>query len=304
MMNGWFCWKLWERALLEPPWGMFGSIQPQLHCRFAQGGKHDGTGLVSKQDLVSRARRLHRAAFLHASQRLLGQAQTGAGKAVRAPGAVFGAFASTGGHVPWSPWCRWPQSPPGERAGWESRWVPCPCPAMQGGQPPAAAALPESWSTALPTARCLGKADGELWLQAVPPGWDSAILQKGCFCLLDGAWRSRDPLGTWLRQGVDGLFWGGTGPYSGCHPPSSCQVPLFPAACSSPMVFYKGGWVPAGSFLNGSAPSRKCGATSQGAGCAPSTASVGQMTLTIVWLPLPTPAPSSAKDTWRETMTG
>lgn len=146
--------------------------------------------------------------------------------------------------------------------------------------------------------RCLGKADGEPWLQAMPQGWDSAIPQKGFFCLSDGAWRSREPLGTWLRQGVDGLCGGGAGPHRGCHPPSSCQVPLFPAARSSPVVFYEGDWVPASSFLNGSAPSR------QGVGCAPGTASVGRLTLSIVWLPPPTPAPSSAKDTRCETMTG
>ncbi|KAM6279687.1 spectrin beta chain, non-erythrocytic 5-like [Porphyrio hochstetteri] len=61
-------------------------------------------------------------------------------------------------------------------------------------------------------------------------------------------------------------------------PPSSCQVPSFPAACSSPVVFYKSGWVPAGSLFNGSAPSQEAGAASQGAGCAPSTASMGRMT--------------------------
>lgn len=52
------------------------------------------------------------------------------------------------------------------------------------------------------------KADGEPWLQAVPQGWDSAILQKAFFCLLDAAWRSREPLGTWLHQSVDGLCGG------------------------------------------------------------------------------------------------
>lgn len=31
---------------------------------------------------------------------------------------------------------------------------------------------------------------------------------------------------------------------------------------------------------------------------------MGQMTLAIVWLPLPAPAPSSAKETWSDTMTG
>lgn len=85
---------------------MFGSIQPQLRCRFAQGRKHDGTGLVSKQDLVSCARRLHRAEFLHASQCLLGWAQIGASTAVRAPGVLFGALVSACGYVPWSPWCQ------------------------------------------------------------------------------------------------------------------------------------------------------------------------------------------------------
>ena len=41
---------------------------------------------------------------------------------------------------------------PGEGAGWESKRTSCPWPAMQGGQPPAAAALPESQNMALPTA--------------------------------------------------------------------------------------------------------------------------------------------------------
>lgn len=285
---------------------MFGSIQPQLCCRFAQGGKHDGTGLVSKQDLVSRARRLHRAEFLHTSQRLLSWAQTRAGTAVGAPGAVFGALVSAGGHVPWSPWCRWPQSQPREPAGWESRRAPCPCPAVQSGQPLATAAFPRAGARlCLLPPRCLGKADGEPWLQAIPWAWDSAIFQKGFFCLLDGAWRSRELLGTWLCQGVDGLGGGGEWDHTAAAtPPSSCQVPSFPAARSSPVAFYEGGWVPAGSFLNGSALSQEAGAASQGAGCAPGTASMGRMTLTIVWLPPPTPAPSSAKDTRCETTTG
>lgn len=39
-----------------------------------------------------------------------------------------------------------------EVAGWGSRQAPSLCPAVQGVQPLAAAALPESWSMALPTA--------------------------------------------------------------------------------------------------------------------------------------------------------
>lgn len=136
----------------RPPWGMFGSIQPQLHCRFTQGGKHDGTGLVSKQDLVSRARRLHRAEFLHTSQRLLSWAQTRAGTAVGAPGAVFGALVSAGGHVPWSPLVP-VATEPARGAGWlgeQAGALPLPCCAEWAAS--GHSGIPESRSAALPTA--------------------------------------------------------------------------------------------------------------------------------------------------------
>ena len=69
--------------------------------------------------------------------------------------------------------------------------------------------------------------------------------------------RPRELPGTWFHWGVDGLWGGGAGPHIGCRPASSCQVPWFPAARSSPAVFYEGGWAPGSSWLNGSAPSHR-----------------------------------------------
>lgn len=90
---------------------------------------------------------------------------------------------------------------------------------MQDGQTPAAAALPERWSMALPAATKVPRpeADGESLLQAILQSWDSPILQKAAFCLLDGSkddgsldgWRPRESLGTLLHWGVDGLCRGG-----------------------------------------------------------------------------------------------
>lgn len=174
--------------------------------------------LVSRQDVVSFARHLHRAEFLHASQQMSGQAQTRAGTAVRAPGPVFGALVSAGGHVPWSPWCWRPQRLPGSRlAGRSGRHfgpaLPCRMGRLRLQQHSLSAG---AWLCLLPP-RCLGKADGEPLLQAVLQSWDSPILQKAAFCLLDGSkddgsldgWRPRESLGTLLHWGVDGLCRGG-----------------------------------------------------------------------------------------------
>lgn len=152
--------------------------------------------------------------------------------------------------------------------------------------------------------RRLGEADAQPWLQAMPRGWDSDIPRKvsSAFYMVPGDPRSH--WAPWLRRGMDGFCGGREWDHTAAATsPFSRQVPASPAARSSPVVFYEGGWAPAGAFLNGSALSREAGAANQGAGCAPGAASMGRMTSTIVRFPLPTPAPSSAKDTRRETMT-
>lgn len=81
------------------PGRCLGAFSHSSTAESPEGESMTGQAPLSKQDLVSRARRLHRAEFLHASQRLAGWARIWAGTAVKAPGAACGALL-----------CPWPRA--------------------------------------------------------------------------------------------------------------------------------------------------------------------------------------------------
>lgn len=192
------------------------------------------------------------------------------------------------------------------QASWESRQAPCPCPAMQGGQPLAAAALPTSRSMALPAATNM---PGESWWGAMASGCPSGLgfNHPPERLLLPFRWLL-EIQGAAGHLGLPGHGWvllGGRGSKTTQQLPP----PLHPARFHRSQLPAAPSWCFTRVAGSQTAPSsmalwRETGAASQAAGCAPGTASMGRMTLTIVWLPLPMPAPFSAKDTWRETTTG
>lgn len=158
--------------------------------------------LVSRQDLVSLARHLHRAEFLHASQQMLGQAQTRAGMAVRAPGPVFGALISAGGHVPWSPWCQRRRDCPGSRlagrtgrhlghAGWADSGCSSACRELEHG-------------FAYCHQGALGRLMGSHCFRLSSRAGIHPSYRKPPLYLLDGSQRPQESLGTLLHWRVDG----------------------------------------------------------------------------------------------------